>query len=104
MSNLLDALDAAHTALRMVDASNTAVPQAVATLDAVSEAIALVERVALAAGHKLPEFQRKPPRLSEEELRNLMRDPRYWQTREPEIVNRVAAGFRALWVDQEDVA
>ncbi len=56
---LLAALDAAHTALRMVDASDTTAPQTAATLDAVSDAVAQVERAARDAGHALPEFRRR---------------------------------------------
>jgi hypothetical protein len=39
-----------------------------------------------------------PPAVkeTEEELREMMRDPRYWQKREPEWVKRVTDGFRAL--------
>ncbi len=39
-----------------------------------------------------------PPAVkeTEEELREMMRDPRYWQKREPEWVKRVTEGFRAL--------
>jgi hypothetical protein len=39
-----------------------------------------------------------PPAVKEtaEELREMMRDPRYWRTREPEFVKRVTEGFRAL--------
>jgi len=33
---------------------------------------------------------------TEAELREMMRDPRYWQKREPEWVKRVTDGFRAL--------
>jgi len=33
---------------------------------------------------------------TEEELREMMRDPRYWRAREPEFVKRVTDGFRAL--------
>jgi hypothetical protein len=32
----------------------------------------------------------------ETELRAMMRDPRYWRTREPEFVRRVTDGFRRL--------
>ena len=35
-------------------------------------------------------------RETEAELREMMRDPRYWQKREPEWVKRVTEGFRAL--------
>ena len=39
-----------------------------------------------------------PPSVTETEaqLREMMRDPRYWRTREPEWVKRVTDGFRAL--------
>jgi hypothetical protein len=33
---------------------------------------------------------------TEAELREMMRDPRYWRTREPEFVKRVMEGFLAL--------
>ena len=35
-------------------------------------------------------------RETEAELREMMRDPRYWRAREPEFVKRVTKGFRAL--------
>lgn len=37
-----------------------------------------------------------PAAASEAELRAMMRDPRYWRTREPEFVRRVTEGFRRL--------
>jgi hypothetical protein len=37
-----------------------------------------------------------PARESEAELRAMMRDPRYWRSREPEFVRRVTDGFRRL--------
>ncbi len=37
-----------------------------------------------------------PARESEAELRAMMRDPRYWRQREPELVRRVTEGFRRL--------
>lgn len=36
------------------------------------------------------------PTMTEEQLRDMMRDPRYWRQREPEWVKRVTDGFRAL--------
>ncbi len=36
----------------------------------------------------------------EAELRKMMRDPRYWRTREPDFVKRVTEGFRRLVGDQ----
>jgi len=48
---------------------------------------------------KEPQMARdaEPPAAEDEgELRRMMRDPRYWRTREPEIVKRVSEGFRRL--------
>ena len=33
----------------------------------------------------------------EDELRNLMQDPRYWKHQDPEIVKRVEDGFKRLY-------
>ena len=40
--------------------------------------------------------------LTEEQLREMMRDPRYWRQREPEWVKRVTDGFRALVGGKKD--
>lgn len=37
--------------------------------------------------------------LNEDSLREMMRDPRYWRTRDPEFVARVTDGFRRLYPD-----
>jgi len=37
-----------------------------------------------------------PAASQEQELRVMMRDPRYWRTREPDFVKRVTDGFRRL--------
>jgi hypothetical protein len=36
------------------------------------------------------------PTTDEAGLREMMRDPRYWRTREPEFVKRVTDGFRRM--------
>ncbi|MES2712716.1 MAG: hypothetical protein V4653_14135 [Pseudomonadota bacterium] len=38
----------------------------------------------------------QPAASQEQELRVMMRDPRYWRTREPDFVKRVTDGFRRL--------
>jgi hypothetical protein len=38
----------------------------------------------------------EPAAADEGELRAMMRDPRYWRTREPEFVKRVTDGFRRM--------
>jgi hypothetical protein len=34
--------------------------------------------------------------MDEAALRKMMRDPRYWRSREPDFVKRVTDGFRRL--------
>jgi hypothetical protein len=36
---------------------------------------------------------------AEKELKNLMRDPRYWRDRDPAILNQVSNGFKRLYPD-----
>ncbi|ONG55719.1 hypothetical protein BKE38_08610 [Pseudoroseomonas deserti] len=38
-----------------------------------------------------------PEAIDEQALRRMMRDPRYWRSREPEYVKRVTDGFRKLF-------
>lgn len=42
----------------------------------------------------------RPP-LSENQLKELMRDPRYWRDRDPEIIEKVRQGFRRLFPQPE---
>jgi hypothetical protein len=35
--------------------------------------------------------------MGEDELRTMMRDPRYWRKRDPDFVARVSDGFRKLF-------
>ena len=37
-----------------------------------------------------------PETVDEAALRRMMRDPRYWRSREPDFVRRVTEGFRRL--------
>lgn len=39
----------------------------------------------------------KLKQLQEQELRNLMKDPRYWKQQDPEMVKRVEEGFKRLY-------
>ena len=41
----------------------------------------------------------KAKAAAEEELRRLMRDPRYWRDRDPAILTRVGEGFKRLYPD-----
>lgn len=54
----------------------------------------LVEQNEKALGHMENE---KIKQLQEKELRNLMKDPRYWKHQDPETVKRVEEGFKRLY-------
>jgi hypothetical protein len=68
-------------------------------LDALStteEGVLALERMMRGTEPSLERDTAPPEALDEGELRRLMRDPRYWRTREPEFVKRVTEGFRKL--------
>ncbi|WPB84571.1 capsid assembly protein [Sediminicoccus rosea] len=68
-------------------------------LDALStteEGVLALERMMRGDEPRMERETAPPEALDEGELRRLMRDPRYWRTREPEIVKRVTEGFRKL--------
>jgi hypothetical protein len=49
-------------------------------------------------------WQPRPPApacKSESELKQMLRDPRYWRDQDPEFVERVRAGFRELDWDRD---
>lgn len=49
-----------------------------------------------------PRFPREAQKApSEQGLSQLMRDPRYWRDRDPEIVQRVTDGFRRLYQQEK---
>ncbi len=41
-----------------------------------------------------------PRNASESELRSMVRDPRYWQSKDPAFIERVSDGFRRLFSDK----
>lgn len=45
----------------------------------------------------IPQDDNSTPKIDEQSLKNLMRDPRYWKHQDPEIVEQVRAGFRELY-------
>ena len=48
------------------------------------------------------EWKKDLPTMTEEQLREMMRDPRYWRQRNPEWVKRVTDGFRTLVGGKKD--
>ncbi|MBY0336630.1 MAG: hypothetical protein K2X11_08450 [Acetobacteraceae bacterium] len=65
-------------------------------LSATQEGVIALERMMAGDEPSLPRRADPPEAADEEGLRRMMRDPRYWRTREPEFVKRVTDGFRKL--------
>lgn len=60
------------------------------------EGVLAMERMMAGSEPAMTRNTDTPTAESEEELRKLMRDPRYWRTREPDFVRRVTDGFRRI--------
>ncbi|MBL6459165.1 hypothetical protein JMJ55_27975 [Belnapia sp. T6] len=71
-------------------------PPVYAALSATAEGVFALERMMQGGEPPLAREATAPPAENEAELRALMRDPRYWRTREPAFVARVTEGFRRL--------
>jgi hypothetical protein len=67
-----------------------------AALSSTAEGVLALERMMQGGEPGLARDGVTPPGESEVELRAMMRDPRYWRTREPAFVTRVTEGFRRL--------
>jgi hypothetical protein len=65
-------------------------------LSSTSEGVIAMERMMRGEEPSLPRTSDAPEAADEDGLRRMMRDPRYWRTREPEFVKRVSEGFRRL--------
>lgn len=53
--------------------------------------------MAAPAGVRLDRQPAEHEKPTEEQLEGMLRDPRYWRDRDPAFVNRVTAGFKALY-------
>ncbi len=72
-------------------------PEAVFTaLSSTAEGVSALHRMMEAGEPVLRRDATAAEPEGEEGLRRMMRDPRYWRTREPEFVRRVTEGFRRL--------
>jgi hypothetical protein len=65
-------------------------------LSTTMEGVLALERMMQGDEPSLPREAKAPEVADEAELRRMMRDPRYWRTREPEFIQRVSDGFRRL--------
>jgi hypothetical protein len=72
-------------------------PEAVfAALSSTAEGVVALHRMMEAKEPVLSRDAAAEAAPDEAELRKMMRDPRYWRTREPDFVKRVTDGFRRL--------
>lgn len=71
-------------------------PGVLEALSTTEEGVLALERMMRGNEPRLERESAAPEMLDEGELRRLMRDPRYWRSREPEFVKRVTEGFRKL--------
>lgn len=71
-------------------------PQVFAALASTAEGVMAMHRMMEAKEPSLSRDATAAAKPDETELRQMMRDPRYWRTREPEFVRRVTEGFRRL--------
>lgn len=60
------------------------------------EGVLAMERMMAGTEPVMARDSAPPAAASEDELRQMMRDPRYWQKREPAFVQKVTEGFRRL--------
>lgn len=65
-------------------------------LSTTMEGVLAMQRMMQGDEPSLPKEAAMPEAADEAELRRMMRDPRYWRSREPEFVKRVSDGFRKL--------
>jgi hypothetical protein len=68
----------------------------VEALSTTSEGVLALERTMQGEEPRMGRETGATAALDESELRKMMRDPRYWRAREPELVKRVSEGFRKL--------
>lgn len=71
-------------------------PGVLEALSTTEEGVLALERMMRGNEPRMERDAPPPEMLDEGELRRLMRDPRYWRSREPEFVKRVTEGFRKL--------
>jgi hypothetical protein len=65
-------------------------------LSTTSEGVLALEQMMRKGEPGLSRDMTAPQPSSESELRQMMRDPRYWRSRDPQFVQRVSEGFRRL--------
>ncbi len=72
-------------------------PAVFAALSTTAEGVMALQAMMSKAEPSLSRDAEPAEGLDEKALRKMMRDPRYWRTREPEYVRRVSDGFKRLF-------
>lgn len=72
-------------------------PQVFAALSTTAEGVMALHAMMAKGEPSLAREAEPAEGLDEKALRKMMRDPRYWRTREPEYVKRVSDGFKRLF-------
>jgi len=71
-------------------------PQVFEALSSTHDGVIALAKMAMKTEPAIAREADAPAPADESALRAMMRDPRYWRTREPEFVRRVTDGFRRL--------
>ncbi len=71
-------------------------PEVFEALSTTAEGVNALHRMMQKGEPAMARAAEAPEPADEEGLRRMMRDPRYWRSREPEFVKRVTDGFRRL--------
>ena len=71
-------------------------PEVFDALSTTAEGVTALHRMMQKGEPAVARAAEAPQPADEDGLRRMMRDPRYWRTREPEFVKRVTDGFRRL--------
>jgi len=72
-------------------------PPVFEALSTTAEGVVALHRMMAKGEPDLARDAEAPEGVDEQALRRMMRDPRYWRTREPEYVKRVTEGFKRLF-------
>lgn len=72
-------------------------PDAVDTLTSSHDGVMAIHRMMTGAEPSIPRGGRVEGASGEDDLRAMIRDPKYWRDRDPSVIARVTEGFRRLY-------
>ena len=76
-------------------------PQVFEALSYSTDGILALERMMQSGEPGLAGSGDPAPGMGEEDLKKMMRDPRYWREQDPALVARVRDGFKRLYPDRQ---